>query len=410
MKSLFRDVNTLISTLSKMFASSTAPVENSLYRVLSSSIAGVEETSFNGWNGGTYGYTLTLEVPFEIYVDTIQNKDDFKKCLAEKVKLIAEYNDSEHLDDVVFLPKHTNEITPITRHDVFDLVTIEKIQWNGRISEPDFLKRIYNLDDMESYDSRFQNALADIWQHRINNYDWNDDWVFSDDRFDLLNCSDEIFLKFLCEMLHPVVRPDLTETTKLVQAFNSVLVNDKYEIVETTRISGKPIYNGRKIISRNPVSMKKAKEKLSAIDADYISNQINRIESAISNDPSLAIGSSKELLESCCKTILSEMEIPYKENLELPKLVKAVTAQLKLTPDDIPDEAKASEIIKRILSNLASVANGIAELRNSYGSGHGREGKSKGLNERHAKLAAGAATTLTLFLFETYEQKYKKYT
>ena len=44
----------------------------------------------------------------------------------------------------------------------------------------------------------------------------------------------------------------------------------------------------------------------------------------------------------------------------------------------------------------------ISELRNSYGSGHGKEAKYQGLNERHAKLAVGCTVTLVNFLWETY--------
>jgi len=44
----------------------------------------------------------------------------------------------------------------------------------------------------------------------------------------------------------------------------------------------------------------------------------------------------------------------------------------------------------------------LAELRGLYGTGHGKHGKASGLSPRHAKLAVGAAATLTTFLFETH--------
>ncbi|TAE73026.1 MAG: hypothetical protein EAZ84_13545 [Verrucomicrobia bacterium] len=58
----------------------------------------------------------------------------------------------------------------------------------------------------------------------------------------------------------------------------------------------------------------------------------------------------------------------------------------------------------RILSNLSTVGHGLAELRRLYGTGHGQHGSTSGLTPRHAKLAAGAAATLAIFLFETHEQ------
>lgn len=37
-----------------------------------------------------------------------------------------------------------------------------KINWYGRLEELEFLSRIYNLNTMKSYDSRFRNAREDI--------------------------------------------------------------------------------------------------------------------------------------------------------------------------------------------------------------------------------------------------------
>jgi anaerobic selenocysteine-containing dehydrogenase len=73
--------------------------------------------------------------------------------------------------------------------------------------------------------------------------------------------------------------------------------------------------------------------------------------------------------------------------------------------EHIPDDAKASDSIKRLLSNLATITNGVAELRNSYGTGHGKNSKTKGLSPRHAKLAVGAASTLAIFLVETHHEQ-----
>jgi len=54
----------------------------------------------------------------------------------------------------------------------------------------------------------------------VNNFDWDDSWIVSDQRFNLLHCDDMIFLQFLCEMLHPIVRPEMPEVNKLLQLFN----------------------------------------------------------------------------------------------------------------------------------------------------------------------------------------------
>ena len=54
--------------------------------------------------------------------------------------------------------------------------------------------------------------------------------------------------------------------------------------------------------------------------------------------------------------------------------------------------------------NIAAVAQGVAELRNLFGTGHGPDGQPKCLQPRHARLAAGAAATLATFLIETHNE------
>lgn len=298
-----------------------------------------------------------------------------------------------------------SKITEITRRDILDLIFLEKINLYGRLEEPEFLSRLWDLDSMSSTDGRYKNATGDIWQHTVNNDDWEPGWVFNDPRFNLMDGDDEIFLKFLCESIHPVVRPDVTECERLRQLYNNCLQNDGYQISEKIKISGKPVFIGRYIGTSVSPGIKSAKETLAGTDVGYVAQQITRMEAAVNQDPELAIGTAKELVETCCKSILSECNIAFSKNDDLPKLVKNTVLQLELTPADIPEQARASETIKRLLSNLASITHGVAELRNHYGTGHGKLGANKGLQPRHAKLAVGAASTLAVFLAETHKVK-----
>ena len=299
-----------------------------------------------------------------------------------------------------------NNITQITRRNIFDFVQIEGFWWPGRLTEADFLSRIFDLEDFESSDNRFQNAAGDIWQHRVNNpNDWEDNWIFSDQRFNLLGCDDSLFLNFLCEMIHPIVRVESSHVNKLLQIFNDNLKEDNFEIIEKTRISGKPIFVGRIRITGKESIQKKGFDIKKILNAHYVSQQINLMEASIENSPHISIGLAKELIETCCKSILDERSATYDKNWDLLKLMKETTKLLKLTPDDIPNEARAAGSIKQLLGSLSSVVQGIGEVRNEYGSGHGKVGKFIGLQPRHAKLAVGAASTLAIYLLETHEIK-----
>lgn len=146
------------------------------------------------------------------------------------------------------------------------------------------------------------------------------------------------------------------------------------------------------------------KENAAEFDAKRLAEQIRRIEQSIESDPALAIGTAKELIETTCETILAERGKPVAGTPDIPTLTKETLKELRLVPDGVPDSARGSDIIKRLLSNLGTIGNGLAELRGLYGTGHGKHGQSSGLNARHAKLAVGAAATLTTFLFETHKE------
>ncbi len=142
-------------------------------------------------------------------------------------------------------------------------------------------------------------------------------------------------------------------------------------------------------------------------DAPELHRQIDRMQNAVDNDPALAIGTAKELIETTCKTILSQRGVPLDARWDLPELVRHTRKVLGLLPEDVPQAAKGAETIRKLLGSLGAVAQGLGELRNLYGTGHGRDGAAKGLTRRHARLAVGAASTLVTFLFETHEERPK---
>jgi hypothetical protein len=146
------------------------------------------------------------------------------------------------------------------------------------------------------------------------------------------------------------------------------------------------------------------KETATIFDAKHMADQIRRMESAVEDDPSLAIGTAKELIETCCKTILAERGKPVIGSPNIPTLTKETLKELKLVPEGIPEATRGSDVIKRLLSNLGTIGNNLAELRTLYGTGHGKHAQVSGLTARHAKLAIGAAVTLATFLFETHKE------
>ncbi len=131
----------------------------------------------------------------------------------------------------------------ITDYGIFDLKV--DYPYYGRLDEIEFLERLYNLHEMESSDSRYSNAHGDIIQHTINNDDYSYCWVFTDDRFQLNKGSDEIYLKFLCEVFHPYVRDEQRDWNRFFYEINKLIRVDGYELYSKEKISGRDIYGWR---------------------------------------------------------------------------------------------------------------------------------------------------------------------
>lgn len=135
-----------------------------------------------------------------------------------------------------------NSISEVTRRSVMDMYALKSISWSGRLNEPEFLARIYPLRKMKSTDYRYPDAYRDIVQHRVNNpEDWPDDYIFTDERFDLLWGTDENFIKFLELTVHPVVRLS-DEAANFVEEYNIYLVGDGYKFIQEGQASGHPLY------------------------------------------------------------------------------------------------------------------------------------------------------------------------
>ncbi|MER8199481.1 hypothetical protein ABTY00_36855 [Streptomyces microflavus] len=141
-------------------------------------------------------------------------------------------------------PVVPQQLTVVTRQRLLDLLIVERVWWWGALDEVTFLERLYDLDALEGDGFRRLTARDDIIQHCLSNDDWPPEWVFTDDRFGLDTDSPQSLLRFLAEMLHPVVRRDPAEVQRLVKQFNDILAADGFELYPAEYISGLPVYAG----------------------------------------------------------------------------------------------------------------------------------------------------------------------
>src|SRR5690606_2432010 len=135
-------------------------------------------------------------------------------------------------------------------------------------------------------------------------------------------------LNFLCEMAHPLVRPDSSEVSRLIQIYNEVLTEDGFEVVEKSRIAGKPFFVGRIKITGKDSIFKKGLDIKQIMNAEYVTLQISLIESSVENSRDVVNGIAKELNDSWCKFNFEQREHTCDKNWDLPRLMKENTTLL----------------------------------------------------------------------------------
>lgn len=300
------------------------------------------------------------------------------------------------------------KISDLSKKDIFDLLREglyqKEFQYFGRCSEIAFLNRIINLDELPSSDSRFSNMKQDIRQHTINNDDWDIDWVFDDEIINLMNDND-LFIEFVNNIFHPLVRNEVSEWKSYLYQINKILKFDKMELRVTKEFSGRPVYEIVSITNGGLIEdyTEELKVKFSS---EYIDSQVSIMLENIESNPNIAIGKAKELMESCAKTILDELGSEYDRKMEFSPLLKLVMKELGLTANTQEKEQESGKIAAKILGNLNAIPQSMAELRNIFGDGHGKAKTFVSLPPRYARLAVGTSTTIVYFLWETYQDKH----
>ena len=102
--------------------------------------------------------------------------------------------------------------------------------------------------------------------------------------------------------------------------------------------------------------------------------------------------------------MLDDYGVGYERSEGIIELYGTAAKALDVHRDSVPDNAKASKTAKRILQNVATAVQGLTELRNEIGSGHGKTFRSAA-QPRHARLALNATCTVVEFLLDTWTER-----
>ena len=379
-------------------------------RILSVAEIDLVETGYDNWNGGTEIWTAYLRVPVTVFVTIEDEREQIAGVIGSNMTTVlgkdvgfwvnVEINPSRTLPPGTKSPD--GKISDQTRAAVLDEMRARETVWHGELDVVDFLNRVFDLQSMPSFDSRYDTAAGDIRQHYVNNYDWELDWLYGDNRFQLYDIEQEKFLTFIVEVLNPIVRKDAVEQSHLAAAFNGHLRRDGWVLVEDIIVDGRPTYVPERTVRGLGTATQRIKAVAASLDSDNLYEDLRRLERIGDAEPGEAIGLAKEIVESCCKLILDDRGIPYDEKADIPKLLRLLRKEIKIMPDGIGEKAKAANEIREVLTSLGKIAHALGPIRNEYGKGHGRGRRFKGLEPRHARLAIGAASTFVDFVLDRH--------
>ena len=182
---------------------------------------------------------------------------------------------------------------------------------------------------------------------------------------------------------------------------------ERQKIVEVLGRSGLSYHTGGFILgAASALPTKSLKQILKDCDLAGVDKEFERALANIDKDPPAAITAACSILESLFKVYIEDNEgIEMPSDQSLKPLWKVASKHLGLDPSVIEDND-----VKKILSGMNSIVDGIGSLRTHTSSAHGHGRRPYRLQARHARLAVSASHTLVGFFIETWDQRKRKAT
>ncbi|MDX7488881.1 MULTISPECIES: abortive infection family protein [Serratia] len=154
------------------------------------------------------------------------------------------------------------------------------------------------------------------------------------------------------------------------------------------------------IVDGSSITSLSLRDAIKKRDIPAVENEFSRAIKNLHSDPREAVSAACNIMESTFKIYIADEGITPPAKQDLQGLWKVVRDSLGMNTKSIEDED-----LKRILSGLYSIADGVGALRTHASSAHGAGRKIYKLKPRHARLAISSAHALTMFILESWEEK-----
>jgi len=284
---------------------------------------------------------------------------------------------------------NTDFMTLSTKKEYF---TVEDTYSQIYKEYPEKYKRIFSI---------FQQQINNLFLFMNNKIDVNRHFNadVSRELIDIISKLDSLLLNLKKEGVEINIKDTykklIDECRKFLRSSGGSTIPDNFKKIIITKYE--PVFfvnNSSSITTRQQATSIKLK-----FNNIYMQQQIDQMLESIEKHPSDAIGKAKELVESCCKAILSKKEGTVDlDSLDINALIKKVKEELNL-------ESK-HQAVKQIIGSLSGVAIGIAQLRNAKGTGHGKDAiKFREPSVIEARLAVDSAITLLHFFWDLNKEK-----
>lgn len=208
--------------------------------------------------------------------------------------------------------------------------------------------------------------------------------------------------EFMADQTLKALLPDFVRTCRSLNVFWPLIQKQASSYAERRQIIGaafNPLLDHLEQRHRAPVD-DVASDALETFDNQGVHAVWEKALHRRNADAEGAITVARTLLGTVCKRILDDLQLPYTDKEDLPKLYSMTASALNLAPNQHSEDA-----IKAILGGAITVVNGIGTLRNRLSDSHGRGGKTVRPSARHASLAVNMAGALATFLVETHTEK-----
>ena len=134
---------------------------------------------------------------------------------------------------------------------------------------------------------------------------------------------------------------------------------------------------------------------LAALEVEH-----RRALDSVTLDPPTALTASCAILEALFKVYMEDEGLPMPKDQSIKPLWEVVRKHIGFDPSSVADTD-----LQKILTEMASIVDGIGAFRTHASSAHGRGRKPYNVQSRHAHLAVNASYTLATFVLQTWDTR-----